>query len=74
MANMSYCRFENTLQDLEDCYEHLSDDLSDSKYEQRARERLIQLCYDITNLAESLEDEEAEDEDAYDDEAVENAD
>ena len=26
MSNMSYCRFENTLQNLEDCYEHMSDE------------------------------------------------
>lgn len=28
MANMSYCRFENTLKDLEDCVETLNNDLS----------------------------------------------
>lgn len=46
MSNMSYCRFENTLRDLEDCSEHL-DDENLSKYEQRARERLIELCREI---------------------------
>jgi len=25
MGNMSYCRFENTLQDLQDCFEHIHD-------------------------------------------------
>ena len=28
MANMSYCRFQNTLGDLRDCAEHLDDALS----------------------------------------------
>lgn len=43
MANMSYCRFHNTLMDLEDCYEHLNDtDLS--RDEENARARLIELC------------------------------
>ena len=42
MANMSYCRFHNTLVDLEDCYEHMDDDLSEAEI--RERERLIDLC------------------------------
>ena len=45
MSNMSYCRFENTLPDLEDCYQHLEDDLSDT--EKEARERLIRKCVEI---------------------------
>jgi hypothetical protein len=46
MANMSYCRFQNTLNDLQDCEDHLGDEIEDST-EKRARERLIQLCQDI---------------------------
>ena len=46
MANMSYCRFENTLHDLRDCYNNMDDsDLSDS--EKQAKESLIDLCKDI---------------------------
>lgn len=45
MANMSYCRFENTLRDLHDCCEHMDDELSDS--ERFARVRLINLAVDI---------------------------
>jgi hypothetical protein len=45
MANMSYCRFENTLRDLQDCY-HNMEGVSDHE-EQRARQRLIDLCKDI---------------------------
>lgn len=47
MANMSYCRFENTERDLRDCYHNMDnpDDLSDTEAE--ARESIIQLCLDI---------------------------
>lgn len=43
MGNMSYCRFENTLAGLQDCYEHIRDsDLSES--ESLARHHLIEMC------------------------------
>ena len=46
MGNMSYCRFQNTLKDLRDCYEHLDDeDLSEE--EKRAKNKLVELCSDI---------------------------
>lgn len=46
MGNMGYCRFQNTRQDLQDCYDHLFDnDLSED--EERARKRLIRLCQEI---------------------------
>lgn len=46
MGNMSYCRFENTLGDLQDCAEHVTDtNLSES--EARARVALIGVCADI---------------------------
>ena len=48
MANMSYCRFENTVNALQDCYEHLADDDSElNEYELAAKKRLIRLCIDI---------------------------
>lgn len=54
MPNMSYCRFQNTLEDLRDCQEHIIDrDLSPE--EKKARERLIKLCKDI---ASDFEDED----------------
>ncbi len=56
MANMGYCRFQNTLQDLRDCEEHLSDDLSPE--EERARKRLIELCKRIAEYMSDDEDEE----------------
>jgi hypothetical protein len=47
MSNMSYCRFENTLSDLNDCYENIHDVLQGS--EKTARQRLIELCQRIVD-------------------------
>lgn len=44
MANMSYCRFRNTLTDLQDCERHLHDEDALSDYEKRARDKLLKLC------------------------------
>lgn len=48
MSNLSYCRFQNTVPDLEDCVEVLEDangDLSSlSEAERKAAVRLIKLC------------------------------
>ena len=43
MGNMSYCRFENTLKDLQDCFDNLHDE-NLSADEVRARKRLILIC------------------------------
>lgn len=48
--NMSYCRFHNTLQDLQDCAEHMEDD-DLSEEEAQCRERLLQLCREIVDEA-----------------------
>lgn len=45
MANMSYCRFENTVEDLQDCYDHIDEEVEGK--EASARKRLIKLCVDI---------------------------
>lgn len=51
VGNMSYCRFKNTLDDLQDCYENIdSTDLSPS--EARARKKLVKLCADIASDCE----------------------
>jgi hypothetical protein len=61
MPNMSYCRFQNTLGDLEDCAEALADidyDLSRivDKGERMAAKELIELCRQIAGWApEDLE-------------------
>jgi hypothetical protein len=48
MANMSYCRFENTSSDLRDCSENL--DAEGLSYPERlARWRLIGTCVQIAN-------------------------
>mgnify|MGYP001315090457 CR=1 FL=1 len=52
MPNMSYCRFENTFQDLRDCVNHWNESLSES--EQRYKDQLIILCQAV---AEDDEDE-----------------
>jgi hypothetical protein len=56
MGNMGYCRFENTLGDLEDCYDHMDDgDLS--AIEEKAREKLIKLCEDIARDYGDMEED-----------------
>lgn len=46
MGNMSYCRFENTYIDLQDCYDNLwAEDLSEE--EKIYRMKLIRLCKKI---------------------------
>lgn len=57
---MSYCRFENTYQDLQDCYDALGekslDELSDS--EKKYAKKLIQMCKEIADdFLEEAEDE-----------------
>jgi len=53
MANMSYCRFENTYRDLVDCYTNMEDELSESEY--KYRERLIKLCKDLVDAYDGVE-------------------
>ena len=47
MGNMSYCRFENTSGDLQDCFDNFDDFLELSEGEKRARVRMIKLCITI---------------------------
>lgn len=72
MSNMPYCRFENTVGDLEDCLDHIEDDLGGDEYE--ARDELIRICVeiakyrnhrfqDVDELEEEIYDEEDELED-----------
>ena len=58
--NMSYCRFENALKDLQDCYNNLDQfDQGDlSSCEARAAYDLIQLAI---NIAQCYEDVDLED-------------
>ena len=51
MPNMGYCRFHNTVGDLRDCFAHMTDEnLSDD--EDRARDKLVELCRDIIDIYE----------------------
>jgi hypothetical protein len=45
MANMSYCRFENTYRDLLDCLSAMNERLSES--ESAYRRRLVDVCKEI---------------------------
>jgi hypothetical protein len=45
MANMSYCRFENTYRDLLDCLSAMNDRLDDR--EKGYRDRLVDVCKEI---------------------------
>lgn len=60
MANMSYCRFENTLNDLRDCYYNMdSNDLSETEFHKR--KQMIELCKSIVDEYEYLLDGEYDD-------------
>lgn len=67
MANMSYCRFHNTLADLYDCKNALEDFINNdenvisSDDERRKAKRLIEVCKEIAdNFEESDIDRQAE--------------
>jgi len=48
MSNMSYCRFQNTYKDLEDCYENWDNNLDEDEVEEKeAKKKLLKLCKDI---------------------------
>ena len=59
MGNMSYCRFENTSKDLEDCIEALrnyEDECNNlSSYEVEALEDLISQAKEIVELTETID-------------------
>jgi len=60
MSNMSYCRFQNTLGDLQDCWDALQEAVEEgsteklSDEERIARDRMVELCADIANGAPDL--------------------
>jgi len=59
--NMSYCRFENTLRDLRDCYYNMdNNDLSQSEF--YARRHMIELCMSIASEYVDLLNEDFVDE------------
>lgn len=60
MGNMSYCRFENTYRDLQDCYDTLGEKSLDelSETEKKYAKKLIKMCRDIAD--DFLDDEDDE--------------
>ncbi len=56
MTNMSYCRFRNTVPDLQDCLHNLDDMELKSKNpeEAKARKQLIKLCREVVEIAEDF--------------------
>jgi len=63
MANMSYCRFENTYNDLVDCMENLNKS-AENERDERYRIRLIELMIDIVNSGDAEEALEVENDDS----------
>ena len=56
MPNMSYCRMQNTYNDLRDCYDNWED--AESESELKYRERILKLARDIVNNWGDNEDDE----------------
>jgi len=48
MSNMSYCRFQNTVADVRDCWDNIHDSLSGAEFD--ARNKLIELCKRIAEF------------------------
>ena len=58
MGNMSYCRFENTANDLQDCLNAINRGETDelNEYEVQGLQRLIDICNDIINEEEYIKE------------------
>lgn len=56
--NMSYCRFQNTLADLRECWEALVCDPPTSPEEVAAAVRLLDLCKQMATLPDPLDADE----------------
>ncbi len=56
MANMSYCRFENTYHDLIDCFDNIWNE-AENERDERYRIRMIQLLKENIDLIEELDNQ-----------------
>ena len=59
MSNMSYCRFQNTVNDLADCAEHIHATFGttqNDRAEHLSRARLVELCQQIVEELDSVSD------------------
>ena len=54
MSNMSYCRFENTANDLADCVQAIEYGETDNmnEYERQGLSRLLELAEQLTSMRE----------------------
>lgn len=66
---MSYCRFENTYRDLQDCYDALAEagsieevEKNANQYEKKYIRKLVELCEDIVDDFGDEDDSEDDDE------------
>jgi len=53
MSNMSYCRFQNTARDFQDCLQAIDNGCSLSPEEQEAMMRLVDMAYQLVDAAEN---------------------
>ena len=58
MPNMSYCRFENTAQDLQDCLYALEEGETTelSRFELRGLRNLLRLCEEFIDYENEIDD------------------
>ena len=58
MPNMSYCRFENTAQDLQDCLYALEEGETTelSRFERRGLRNLLRLCEEFVDYENEIDD------------------
>lgn len=61
MSNMSYCRFHNTAQDLDDCFTAIKEEIFNgeplgSRMELEGLQRILDLVQEIEEYREDLED------------------
>jgi len=53
MANMSYCRFENTLNDLYDCIHNIEQE-AENERDERCRKQMIRFLHENIDFFEDL--------------------
>jgi ppGpp synthetase/RelA/SpoT-type nucleotidyltranferase len=56
MANMSYCRFENTYHDLIDCFDNIFEE-AENERDERHRKNMIRFLKDRLDEIEELNEE-----------------
>ena len=57
MSNMSYCRFQNTLSDLRECYYAIEGKEELSVEESQARDQMLVICREIVELLDEEEND-----------------